>query len=468
MGSQIVMAALSIITVKFVTMGLSMELAGYYNSAYGYLQIFGILADFGLYAVAVKELSKSKDRERTLGTLLTLRCIITLLSLGAAVVIAWIIPAWQGTPLPMGIFIAAFVPFFTLLAGIIRSVFQVEYRMHFVFIAEVFQRIVTVSAIGVLIWMGVRQSTDPMMYELFLLIGSIGALFLFLVSLFYGNRLIPLRPHLDRTLLKEMLISAAPYGIAFFCTTLYRQFDVTMIALLRPDFAVQNAYYGFVQRMMDMAYLLPTFLLNSTLPILSERDTKGEDTRGLLGKTFFLILLIGTIALLFSVLWSRPLMQLLTSDAYLSTPDHPGADTALRLLSLSMFFNGIILFGFYSLLTKHVWKPLVVTLAIGSILSLVLNFLLIPELGFVGASYTSIIVHALLAILLLPQSLKVLPMRLTGMQIRQWLLFGVGLAAFLVVTAPFLTSSLYTALGLVVAIPVMGGMAWGVGIRKSM
>ena len=42
------MASLSILTTKFVAIGLTKELAGNYNSAYGYLQLFGILADFGL------------------------------------------------------------------------------------------------------------------------------------------------------------------------------------------------------------------------------------------------------------------------------------------------------------------------------------------------------------------------------------------------------------------------------------
>jgi len=59
-ASQVTMAALSVITVKLVATGLTKELAGEYNTAYGFLQIFGILADYGLYAVAVPEVSKAK------------------------------------------------------------------------------------------------------------------------------------------------------------------------------------------------------------------------------------------------------------------------------------------------------------------------------------------------------------------------------------------------------------------------
>lgn len=452
MASQIVMAALSIITTKFVAVGLSQELAGNYNTAYGYLQLFGILADFGLYAVAVRELSKAtrQEREKVLGTLLVLRCLILALSMGTALFFVWLNPQWQGTPLPMAVLIASLVPSFTLLAGIIRTVFQVEYRMHFVFIAEVTQRIVTVSAIGLFILLGIRSTHNPAILFAFLGIGGGGALVLFLFSYIYGNRLIRIRPHLDRPLLKKIALLAFPYGLAFLCTALYRQFDVTLIALLRPDYELQNAYYGFVQRMMDMAYLLPTFLLNSTLPLLAARKTAGEDTQSLLGKTFLAILLLGVTSFLFAFLWPRPLMELLTTEQYLSTTTQPGSDTALRILAGSMFLNGFVLFSFYSLLTCHRWKPLVWTLAAGVVVSLGLNIVLIPQHGFVGASITSVITHGFLAVVLLPQSYRVMPWRITAMELLQCALFTGLLAMFLLLALPFLTSSLATALALLI------------------
>ncbi|HLD71113.1 MAG TPA: oligosaccharide flippase family protein [Candidatus Peribacteraceae bacterium] len=281
-ASQCVMAALSILTVKFVALGLSKELFGNYNSAYGYLQLFGILADFGLYAVAVREVSKAKNRSEVLGALIILRCIILIVSLGAALLFAWILPMWRDTPLPMGILIASLVPAFTLLAGILRTVFQVHYRMQYVFVAEVTQRVITAGLMALFIVLGVRASTDLSVYHLFLFIGGIGAFALFLFSFVFANRLEKIRLHFNKELILDLARKAAPFGVAYLCMALYRQFDVTLIALLRPDFELQNAYYGPVIRMMDMAFLLPTFLLNSALPVLSERDAKKQDTRTLL------------------------------------------------------------------------------------------------------------------------------------------------------------------------------------------
>ncbi|MFH1670971.1 MAG: oligosaccharide flippase family protein [Patescibacteria group bacterium] len=466
LGSQVTMAALSILTVKFVAVGLSKELAGNYNSAYGFLQLFGILADFGLYAVAVREVSRSDRKEDVLGALIILRSLMLVFSLSIALIFVWLIPMWKGTPLPLSVTIASLVPFFTLLAGIIRTVFQVNYKMHFVFIAEVAQRILTVIFIGLFILFGIRGSHDLHILHLFLFIGGIGAFLLFFLSLTYGNRLMKIRPHWDTDLLKQLAKSAAPFGIAFLCMALYRQFDVTLIALLRPDFELQNAYYGFVVRMADMGFLIPTFLLNSTLPILSERDANGEDTRSLLGKTFLIILILGSISLLFSVLWSRPLIQLLTTDSYLSTLTRPGSDTALRLLGLPMFLNGIVIFGFYVLLTKLQWKRLVATLLIGVVISLGLNFWLIPLHGFVGAATVSIVVHFFLAVFLLKHSSKAMPFTLPNKQIGQWLLFSLILGGGLWFAHPLLTSEIRTLIGLVIAALFMGILVWITGLKK--
>lgn len=467
-ASQATMAALSILTVKFVAIGLSKELAGMYNSAYGFLQFFGILADFGLYAIAVREVSRAqgKEREKVLGTLIVLRLGILILALGTALIFVWGMPMWHGTPLPLAITIAAFVPFFTLLAGILRSIFQVNYKMHFVFVAEVLQRIFTVSAIGAFIFIGTRGSTDIRLCYAFLLIGGIGAFILFVFSFLFGNGITRVRLHFDATLTKKMLRMSAPFGIAFLCTAMYRQLDVTLIALLRDDYELQNAYYGFVLRMAEMGYLIPTFLLNSTLPILSERHNKGESTSGLLGKTFLAILILGTVSLLFSALWPRPLVLLLTTESYLSTSLRAGSDTALRLISIPMFLNGLIVYSFYILLTKNVWRPLVFTLLGGAALSIGLNLFLIPAYGFVGAATTSIIVHILLAITLLPQSFRAMPIAISPRHILQWGCFSVLLAIGLWTYIPLLNGEIATLFGLISMMFLMVVLALLCGLHR--
>lgn len=469
------MALLSAISVKFIAMGLSTELAGAYNSSYGYLQLFAILADFGLYAVSVREVSRAPEqssvsgehtRSDVLGALIVLRLVIAIVSLGSALLIAWFVPAWRGSPLRVGIAVASLVPFFTLLAGVLRTVFQVQYKMHLVFIAEVAQRVLTTGLMAGVIFVGIRLSTDLQVFQYLLWVGVLGAVLLFLLSLVFAVRLTRIRPCFDRILLASLFRRAMPYGVAFLCIALYRQCDLTMIALLREDYAVQNAAYGFAARIAEMSYLIPTFLLNSTLPELASRHDRGQNTALLLGKTLFLLLILGSTSAIFSLVWATPILQLLTTPAYLETAGHPGADTALRLLGIPMFLNGIVLFSFYTLLTKHEWKALVSRMAVAVALSITLNLFLIPRLGFVGAIDTSIIVHLFLVAVLLPVTLRSLPLSFPLSYGIRWLFFTLVLAILLHLSAPLLTSISSILLGLGIAIVCVPALAFLLGFHR--
>ncbi|MDD4287036.1 MAG: oligosaccharide flippase family protein [Candidatus Peribacteraceae bacterium] len=466
LSSQVAMAALSILSVKFVATALSLELAGYYNSSYGYLQIFGILADFGLYAVSVREMSRSDRKEEILSALIFLRTIILTLSLGSAILFAWLLPQWRETPLPLGITFAALTPFFSLLSGTLRSVFQINYRLQYVFIAEVSQRILTTTMLGVIILFGIRGSTNESVFLYCTLIGGIGALLLLLLLYVFAHKFVTFHVRWNAHTMRHLLQSALPFGTAYLLLSFCRQFDMTLIALLRDDFQIQNAYYGFALRMGEMGFLIPTFLLNSILPVVSERQERGEDASSLLGKTFLLLLLLGTTAGLFAILWPRPLIALLTTREYLSTIDHPGADTALRLASVPMFLYGFILFSFYMALVHGEWKRLIATLAVSALFSVGSNLLLIPHLGFVGAATTAIIVQSFLVSLLLPATLKYAQPLFPPTAFVRWFVFSLLLAVGLWVSRPFLANDALTFLGLAVAGIALGVLLWITGLVR--
>jgi PST family polysaccharide transporter len=458
LASQGVSLLLGILSVKLVTLSLSKELVGNYQTAYGYLQIFGIIADFGLYAVSIQELSRARDRMALLRILFVLRGVVTILSLGAALLLAWIIPNFRGTPLPLGITIAAFVPFFTLLAGMFRTAFQVEFRMRSVFAAEIASRVTTLLLMIGAFLLGVQSSSAMSMYFLFLLFGSAGGLVLFSLSLFLSLRLPWVRSGLSQVFRPFSALDwqqfiriarlALPYGFAFFATTIYRQTDITLIAFFRPDYELQNAYYGTMMRIAEVGFLLPTFLLNSALPALSISGVAEEGSDAvqarLRGNILLAILILGSVVFSFSFFWSRPIALLLTQKNYLSTALHPGADTALELLSFPMFLAGIVAYCFYLLLTMHYWRPLLVATSIAAAISVMLNIALIPLFGFVGAAIASIATHLLIATSLSALTLKYMKVYLPFAKFLSWLGFTISLSGLLILVAPSLISELWT------------------------
>jgi len=496
---------IGILSIKFVTTALSKSMVGNYQTVYSYLQIFGILADFGLYAIAIRELAKAKDKAKTFVSLFILRAFITVISLGSALLIIWILPIFRGTPLPIGVTIAALVPFFTLLAGMFRVVFQVSYKMQYVFISEIVGKILPVLMMAVIVFTGVKDSSNINHYMLFLGFGGFGSVSLFVLAFWFASRLPMLseakKSSLDSGLLSvctglsgwfakfdkqelgRLLRLSAPFGFAFLMTTIYRQSDVTLMAILRPnDYDIQNAYYGTVLRLADIGFLIPTFILNSALPMMSDLEGQKEKLNNFIHTLLYSLLSLGLIISLTSYFWARPIVRLITRESYLSTPVLAGSDTALELLSFSMLLSSIVTFCFYILLTRHSWKRLLAVMTAASVISVGLNIVLIPMFGFVGAAITSIIVHIVLSISLsaivfgLPRvsSLSSAPSRdpvsnvfARLIQFTKLVAFGVIYSFLLVWTVPLLSGPVATVLVGGVMMGISGGLVWGMGLVRA-
>jgi O-antigen/teichoic acid export membrane protein len=171
----------------------------------------------------------------------------------------------------------------------------------------------------------------------------------------------------------------------------------------------------------------------------------------LLGKTLLAVLILGSVAATFSFFWSRPIMLLLTTAEYVTPLSSPGADTALKLLSAPQFLNGIVLFSFYVLLTRHAWKTLVLHMGIAAALSISLNLWLVPAYGFVGAISTLTIVHLFLAVTLFSAAQRALRTSFPWKTGLLWGGFFLCIAVGASVSAPYITTTVSTLIGLTVA-----------------
>ena len=218
-------------------------------------------------------------------------------------------------------------------------------------------------------------------------------------------------------------------------------------------------------RITEMAYIIPTYLLNSTLPALcSGNNNKSQQKTA--GKTLFSCILLGITAALFSFFWARPIMALLTSDAYISSASSVGADTLLKFSSFSMMGNSIVLYAFYVLLTMHEWKILLHRMGIGVILSLSLNLILIPKFGALGAVWSGIVVNSLLAILLLWPSLKILPITWDMLWTKKLCIFTVLLGISIAISQFFLRDAFTTILGSVCITILLFSLSKTLGFHK--
>ncbi|MFH1012566.1 MAG: oligosaccharide flippase family protein, partial [Candidatus Peregrinibacteria bacterium] len=231
---KLVTASLSIVVLKIISGYLGAAGYGDYTMVYQFLALFGIIADFGIYTITIKEMSRDESKiPMILGNVMGLRTLLAVFAMGLAIGAAYMIPQYEDTLIPLGIAIATLATFFTLLNGTISSVLQTHLKMHFATISLVIGKIVSV---GYMAWVAlVKFPEDPVLgfYHL-LWAGVLGNALMFVITAYFTHRYARISYRFDFSFWKKIFFTSLPYGVALALNTLYFRLDVILMGFLLP------------------------------------------------------------------------------------------------------------------------------------------------------------------------------------------------------------------------------------------
>ena len=95
-AGKVVVAVLGIVSIKFITNYLTRSEYGEYTTIYDYTALFAIIADFGLFTIALREMAHDeKSTEKIIGNVLSIRTTLAVFALGIGILAAYLIPAYQ-------------------------------------------------------------------------------------------------------------------------------------------------------------------------------------------------------------------------------------------------------------------------------------------------------------------------------------------------------------------------------------
>lgn len=192
-------------------------------------------------------------------------------------------------------------------------------------------------------------------------------------------------PRFDVTVLKQTL----PYGFKAYVVALFafllRYADLLMVQyMLGP---AQAGYYSIARSMADMLYVLPMAVGMILFPRLSA--LRDERVKWLLTERVAAIMgLVMVILSLFGLIFAKPVVHLLFGSDFLSSVP------AFTILAIAMIFYGInniisiyLAASGFPLFAIYIW-------AFIGVLNIVLNILVIPLWGIMGASSASLISYS--------------------------------------------------------------------------
>lgn len=374
---QLLVIILPILTTPYVTRIFSSEdlgTYGYFNSIVTY---FILLATLGVANYGTKEVSANrKNIQPTFWGIYSLQVVAAFISIVLYLLLCWSVPSMQNP-------IAYILGLSLLSKGLdISWLFQglEDFR-------KITIRNITVKLLGILsIFLFVKTPNDLYLY-VFLLTGFelLGQLSMWLPAKeFIG------KPHFDVVHAKEHLKPVILLFLPQIAISLYVTLDRTMLGALSStkDVGIYDQALKIINILLTIVTSLGSVMLPRVSSLLSSGDYKAVN------KMYEMSFLIYNL-IIFPIIAGMLIVNKDFVNFFLGK-DFQEARVAIEIMIARMFFIGWKnIMGIQILIPHNKNREFMLSTTIPAFVSVGLNLLLIPSLGFIGASITSVLTEAL-------------------------------------------------------------------------
>ena len=381
---KIVSMVATAVGISLIAKTLGVEFYGQYIFVITFLAIFFTFSDWGINTVVVKELSGQKQISteyftKVFITRVLFAILICLLAFLTSVLFQLskevMIGVLVGLPMILGYTVNS-------TASII---FQAQLKYKFDFIIKA-----VYSGVSLLALYTVLTNTS----SVWIIIST--SVLAWLISSFFSIYFI--KDYLELKFLKidykfskTLIILALPIGIALIINTLLSQIDKLIIPSLL-DFR-QAGYYGLSYKGFEFLLVFPTFFVNSIFIILANKlyNKKVFDS------SVKILIFTSIVLTFFSIVFASNIIRVLSSQ------DFSNSILPFQVLSLGLLIFFITALLRLQLIVEKKESLFFYIYFSSFILNLILNILLLPSIGIIGASFATILSEILVLILMIKE-----------------------------------------------------------------
>jgi O-antigen/teichoic acid export membrane protein len=187
----------------------------------------------------------------------------------------------------------------------------------------------------------------------------------------------------DIKLVGSIIKTAWPFVFIIFLGAIMGNTDTYMLGIWKDP--AEIGLYASIQRMQNFIVLIPSTIAVATFPLMSRLIVADKtQSRMVLEKTLALIMLIGLPIALGGVILADQIIPFIFGQGYL------GAIPVMQVLMLMMLASFPLFLLSNAIFTHNRQKELVPAYMFGILINILLNFLLIPQFGAVGASVATL------------------------------------------------------------------------------
>lgn len=339
---------------------------------------FSIFAALGIPTYGIRKCAQCRDDKqklaKTVHELLILGSILTVIAYIVLVICIFSIPKLRDN---------ANIIFITSATLILTNVgvewfYQAIEQYDYITIRNLLFKFISI----ILMFIFVKQPEDYVIYAGIQVIGTVGSNILNLIKL---RKYIPVKID-GKYNLKQHLKPSMMFFLMTIAATIYTNLDTVMLGFMENS--IQVGYYNAAVKMKNILTSVVSALGAVLLPRVSYYIEKGmyEEYRKTLNKSIKVVLLISLPLMLYCMIEARDVLLFLSGKQYLPA-----------LSAMVVIMPTILLIGISNVTGMQILVPLglekytIVSTVIGAIVDVILNSLLIPQYGAMGAAVGTLI-----------------------------------------------------------------------------
>lgn len=384
----------ALISIKLVTNSLGPAGTGEYNTITTYMNFFIVIADLGLFAVTVREISRNPEREKKIiSNVFVIRLITALIAVAVAVGLVYLTN--YGPNIKYGVLIASSFIVFNLLSSVYDMILQARLKMQFSALAEFISRFFALLALFV----AIRYSGN------FLVIVATIPFFsivIFLTKWLAARKFIRFSPEFDKRFSSWIFSLAWPLGIVFIVNNLYFKVDTLLLFAIKG--ASEVGIYTVAYKVLEITVFAGSYFASSLKPAISRGIVNNKPhLSNIISKSFLIMLIMALPVTIISAVFSKEIIVFLSNSDFLS-----GSKALIFLgFTLPVIYIDVLLGEI--LVANDERKLLIKVAAFILTFNVALNLILIPRYSFMGAAITTFVSEVILLGINLHYTRKIVP-----------------------------------------------------------
>lgn len=374
---QITTMCLGLIFSIYLAKYLGVSDFGKYSFALSFTSLLSIIVDVGFNQLTIREISRDNTKlGKFVGNIIPLKIFLSFIYF----MIIYLLLNLMKYPYDTKVLVYIFAVFTILssFGGFLKSIFNAYEIMEYTSFISILEKMIIVFSGVVLLILGNSLIEVVSIYPIAAFIGII------LCSVILIKKISNFEFEMNLTLWRDLLTSSIPFGIFSIFIAINYRIDTVMLSILKDDATV--GLYSAAYNLVLALNFIPASYINSIFPLISRLSVDKNKSLIIAYEKSLKYLLITAIPLAIGTIILADKIILLTYGE--GFKDSSYALQILILAVIPIFIHNVL--GAIILAINRE-KAAIPMWAVCATINIILNYILIPNYGFVGASITTLI-----------------------------------------------------------------------------